>query len=481
MRGTPSLGVALVLAFAGLGCGDDDAAGATASGASSSSASSGAGGGAGSSGSGGAPGEARVRFFVDERPHDEATGEVEAGEARWGDPIRVVVDGLAPGQDVRIDVSTEAWAVFTADAEGIVDLGRDAPGEGTWSSADVDGIFWSAPPAQAPVFDVEVVVDSSAGDELGRGTIRRRPLNEGVTIERVQEGTLVGVLVRPADAPDELPAVLAFGGSEGGTLSGEYMAYHLAQLGYVAFGVGYFGAEGLPDDLHQVPLEILEGDLAFLAAQPGVDPERIAVLGASRGGELALLLGANYPELVSAVVAQVPSGYVWGAVSGEGAAWTIGGVDVPWVPDGGGDPDYETIDGETYVRLTPAFLENVAAASPEALAAATIDVAATAGPILLSGGADDQLWPSCALGEASWSILQASGHAAEHGDVFECHPDAGHWITFPPGSSTLDSSAYHNPTYDVWFVLGGTPEGIARAERAGNSTLRRFLEDAFAR
>ena len=62
----------------------------------------------------------------------------------------------------------------------------------------------------------------------------------------VNEGTVVGVLSRPMDDGTKRPAILAFGGSEGGTSTGVFMAYYLSQLGYVSLGVGYFGAAGVP-------------------------------------------------------------------------------------------------------------------------------------------------------------------------------------------------------------------------------------------
>ncbi|HSR22267.1 MAG TPA: hypothetical protein VLW53_01865 [Candidatus Eisenbacteria bacterium] len=38
-----------------------------------------------------------------------------------------------------------------------------------------------------------------------------------------------------------------------------------------------------------------------------MDPARLLVMGASRGGEAALLLGADFPDLIHAVAAYVPS------------------------------------------------------------------------------------------------------------------------------------------------------------------------------
>ena len=61
-----------------------------------------------------------------------------------------------------------------------------------------------------------------------------------------------------------------------------------------------------------------------LAAQPEVNPAKIAVLGASRGSEAAQLLGVYYPNLVHAVIASVPSDASICSYPGcTGPAWTL--------------------------------------------------------------------------------------------------------------------------------------------------------------
>ncbi len=71
--------------------------------------------------------------------------------------------------------------------------------------------------------------------------------------------------------------------------------------------LAYFGLENLPPELYEIPLEYLETAIRWMSNQPTVNADRLAVVGGSRGGELALLLGATFPKL-RAVVACVPSG-----------------------------------------------------------------------------------------------------------------------------------------------------------------------------
>ncbi len=426
----------------------------------------------------------RVRFFVNPRPHDPASVEEEATVARYTDPLRVVAEGLPAGATATV-TSTSNGAVsrarFFVGPDGTLDLARDAPLAGSsWTEADADGFVWSMqPPAEPPAaldLTIRVAVEVD-GVELAAADLRRRFVNEGIATEAVDEGTAVGVMAfPPGDGP--FPGVLVFGGSEGGAASGVFTAYVLAQLGYAAFGVAYF-AEGpaLPRSLSGVPLEILEGDLARLAADPRVDAGRLAVMGGSRGGELALLLGQYLPD-VRAVVAEVPSGYVWGGF-GAASSWTWRDAPLPFVPSSGGRPVIEfDADGGKHVRYRRSFEEDVARAAPEALEAAAIRVEDTQGPVLLLAGDDDQLWPSCPLAQVAMDRLVTSGHAARHGDALHCFPDAGHTATALPGWSTLASVESYDEFRREHVVLGGTPAGNARAGRRANTLLRGFLETA---
>ncbi len=100
----------------------------------------------------------------------------------------------------------------------------------------------------------------------------------------------------------------------GGGLS-EGGAETLASEGLAALALAYFGIDRLPHELVEIPLEYFEKAIAWLRAQPGVDAERVAVVGNSKGGELALLLGATYPEDVKAIVGYSPSAVVWQGIA----------------------------------------------------------------------------------------------------------------------------------------------------------------------
>src|SRR5690349_6970666 len=77
-----------------------------------------------------------------------------------GQPLRVTISGLRPGQPVSLRASRlwsgfptgnesySASATFVADQSGAVDLGSSQPGPGsTYDNQDASGLFWSMRPS----------------------------------------------------------------------------------------------------------------------------------------------------------------------------------------------------------------------------------------------------------------------------------------------------------------------------------------------
>jgi dienelactone hydrolase len=176
---------------------------------------------------------------------------------------------------------------------------------------------------------------------------------------------------------------------------------------------------GLPPALQNVSLDYFVKALMWLGQQPGVDPRRVAVMGASRGSEAALLLGAHFPQMVHAVAAYSPSSVVnpglpaTGGGAG-GSAWTLGGQPLPTVTlSESGNP------------------------APESDPQAIIPVEDIRGPILLVSGEDDQLWPSPAYAIAIMARLDAASDPFPHRSLV--YPGAGHGVVIavPYGPAPL--------------------------------------------
>src|SRR6266540_3724877 len=90
-----------------------------------------------------------------------------------------------------------------------------------------------------------------------------------------------------------VPGLLLLGGAEGGMHEDD--AALLAAHGYAALALAYYGLPGLPATLQNIALEYFEAALTFLQRHPHVRGDRFAVMGASKGGEAALLVAASPP------------------------------------------------------------------------------------------------------------------------------------------------------------------------------------------
>ena len=109
---------------------------------------------------------------------------------------------------------------------------------------------------------------------------------------------LTAQLFRPANVAAPVAAVALFHGCGGPGQNTARMAGLLASWGYAALVVDSFSARGLKDVCGrnwptQADAEARAGDidaaLAWLAKQPGIDPKRLAFMGYSYGGGVAML------------------------------------------------------------------------------------------------------------------------------------------------------------------------------------------------
>ena len=265
----------------------------------------------------------------------------------------------------------------------------------------------------------------------------------------VQGQPFVANLYLPA-GEGPFPGVLLVGGSGGGIGWQDEMGVLLAEKGFGALALAYFRMDGLPKDLENIPVEYFQGALGFLASHQAVDPERIGVVGVSKGGEIALLL-SSYDRKIRAVVAFVPSAVVFQSIA-EGfphtSSWTYKGEPLPFVPYVPMRP------GETLADMYRRSLEQ-----EEAVKKATIAVERINGPILLISGKADTLWPSTYLCEMAMARLQAQGFKFPFEHV--AYDEAGHLI------SSIRPDATRR---------GGTSEGNDHAQRDGQGRMLEFLK-----
>ncbi|OZI44746.1 palmitoyl-CoA hydrolase [Bordetella genomosp. 5] len=414
-------------------------------------------------------------------------------------PRQVRVSGAVPGQGVtlrtrtaRAGVTWTSAATFVADATGTVDLSRDAPVSGSYAGVAPMGLIWSQVPEVAGkrelfnqnvteplVTTVSAEVGGGTGAGVAEATLVQRLAAEGVTRTEVREDGLVGTLYLPP-GPGPHPAVLILNGSGGGI--NEPRAALYASRGYAAFAQGYFKAPGLSGYISNTPLEMFKQGMDWLRRTVRPLHDFVAISGQSRGGELVLLLGATYPEDVSAVVAYVPGAVVHSgqnaadpAVGREGPAWLLGGKPVPHVWENNRTATWKPFDeGPAPHRHERAIL--TALEDPDAVARARIPVERIQGPVILLSATDDGSWPSSLYSRMVRDKLAETRHP--YPVEWLDYQDGGHLILFPYVPTT--QHVYAHPVSGKISTSGGTPHDNARADAESWSGVLRFLKDAVA-
>ncbi len=386
--------------------------------------------------------------------------------AMFDEPVRIRLTGFPAAREVTITASARdgqdrRWsseATFLTDGGGEVNLEHQAPGSGSYRNADSHGLLWSmqldreivARNAFSVIKPDPVTVRLAAhidGKEVAAADLERRFLNDGVVREDVREQGFVATFFHPGDGPR--PGVVILSGSGGGLA--EDQPALLASHGYAVLSLAYFLVPELPQDLIEIPLEYFERAIAWMKRNPAVDADKIAVCGASRGGELALLLGATFAD-IKAVIGYVPSGVVWPGIGAAAApaksAWTRHGKPIEFMEAAAPDP---ALWSKSPVALRPWFAESIK--NRQSIERSAIAVEKINGPVLMFSGTDDQMWPSLNLADLAVQRMMARGftHPYEH----VSYAGAGHFIRFP--YAPVISEIFH-PVTKIMMALGGTPE-----------------------
>ena len=210
------------------------------------------------------------------------------------------------------------------------------------------------------------------------------------------------------------PLLVGLGGSEGGnpwaSERWKPQRERFLDQGYAMLALGYFGTPNSPEHLDRISLDGVHAAIAKAASDPRVDGRCIALVGGSRGAELALLLASHYPD-IKAVVAIVPGSAVFPALTD---AMTTPGFSfhdqpLPFVPmTWGATPDL------LVGNLRGAF--ETIMQDKEAMQRAAIPVEKINGPVQFVSASQDEAWPSKEMSDAMMQRLEANGfrHAAEH-------------------------------------------------------------------
>ena len=394
------------------------------------------------------------------------TLEVSPARAMADQPAAIRASGLEPGEHVAIraeltDGAGARWAAqaeFVAGAGGAVDASQQPPVAGSYKEVSAMGLVWSMMPVSKSVQTYTAIRDLGPqpiefhllrkNQPVAAAQLQQVTLADGVRRLPVSEDGLRGVFLIPPGS-DRHRAVLVVGGSNGGLPIRP--AAWLASHGYAVLALAYFRYQDLPPQLESIPLEYFERALAWMARRPEISGDRFAVMGTSRGGELALQLGSMFPR-ISAVVAYVPSNVRVASCcrNNGGPAWTWTGRALPYAIPGGR-------------RL------------PEVTIRAAIEVEKTQGPILMISGQDDHLWPSSEMADDVVYRLKRSHFAYSFENLKYAH--AGHSAGRPDIIPAWHGRV-RNPTSGKENDLGGSAQGDAESSLDSMPKVLEFLKRA---
>ena len=223
-----------------------------------------------------------------------------------GEPLSIKVDGLPADQNVTLTAERSMAAsspegspvlyrsqvVFSA-PQGTLDLATAKPVSGTYTDADIHGLFWSMAPVAGGELGglqpLQVKLTATVeGRVLASATIEFIDALPEVEVEQVKQFPGAVFATLPSNVPR--PALIVLGGSEGGGWVARDRSPRFASRGFAVLGLPYYspGAKDreipeLPAAFADIPVERLDAAFAWLKARPEVDASRVALVGVSKG------------------------------------------------------------------------------------------------------------------------------------------------------------------------------------------------------
>ncbi len=204
------------------------------------------------------------------------------------------------------------------------------------------------------------------------------------------------------------PLVVGLGGSEGGNAwtsdRWKKTRNQFIEKGYAFLAIGYFGAKGTPDTLQKIAIEDVYNAIKTAIKNKKINKKKIAIVGGSRGADLALLLGSYYKD-ITCVVGIVPSNVTFPGNTNHftTSTWTFQNKELPFVP----------VNEEAVPFLMKRDLRGTFEAMlKDSIAAekAMIKVENINGPILLVSATKDEICPSTPMSEKMISRLKTKNY-----------------------------------------------------------------------
>lgn len=366
--------------------------------------------------------------------------------ARFGnataDPVVVSLTGLTPGEDVvlRATATTTAgtWtsrALYAVPPSGRVDLSSQQPITAPYVRPDAAAPFWSMSGpslsqsqlerawAEGPV-QVELTAEQQ-GARVAVARVPRTPLSAQsvervVTVDSLARAAVPTSAAAPAGAAlsaDQTqalragtlftplptlvhprPGVVLIDGDDDAA-SGAFAARRIAAIGFPVLLLPAFGPEGQIPGSAALSVEAFDAARAWLARDPGVDPDHIIVYGTGRAAPLVLWFAASEPQTVyGAIAASGPTAELCASSSGAPTLLNEG-------------------------RPVPCASPNSRIADTPILPLNRIP-----GPLLLACGTADELLPSA----CDWTRAGADERGARALGETLIAPGSAHELSAPP-------------------------------------------------
>jgi dipeptidyl aminopeptidase/acylaminoacyl peptidase len=203
------------------------------------------------------------------------------------------------------------------------------------------------------------------------------------------------------------PLIVGFGGSEGrNAWSSDYWKKTRDQFldkGYAFLAIGYFGCKDTPDTLNRIAIDKVYEAIKKAAGHSMVNRKKIALIGGSRGADLALLIASYYKD-IDCVVSIVGSSAVFPGHTSHYTTpcWTYKGKDLPFLPVN--EAAVPFLKKGNLRRTFEAMLTDTVA-----LESAAIPVEKIKGPILFLSATKDHVCPSTPMAEQMKTRLNQKG------------------------------------------------------------------------
>lgn len=202
------------------------------------------------------------------------------------------------------------------------------------------------------------------------------------------------------------PLIVGLGGSEGGNAwTSDYWKKRRDQFienGYAFLAIGYFGAKGTPDTLNKIAIEDVYNAIKIATKNKKVNKKKIAIIGGSRGADLALLIGSYYKD-INCVVSIVGSNTVFPGHTNHftTSCWTYQSKQLPFVPVNEEAVPF-LMKGDLRRTFETMLKDTIAAEK------ATIKIENIKGAVFLLSATKDKICPSTSMAEMMMERLKSN-------------------------------------------------------------------------